>query len=95
MGAVLGKKLASLGRDRQVVCITHLATLAACGNDHWTVTKEVSQQRTRTVVHRLTDAERVTEIARLVGSPSGGDQSLGVRHAQEMLKSSHQKISKR
>jgi DNA repair protein RecN (Recombination protein N) len=85
LGAVLGKKLARLARGRQVLCVTHLATIAACADVHWVVEKEVRKDRTRTHARRVAEAERAAEIARLVGS-APGDQ--GLRHARDLLDAS-------
>lgn len=84
LGAVLGKKLAELARGRQVLCITHLATIAARADGHWAVSKEVKNDRTRTRVRGLTDEERVVEIARLFGA-TGDTADVGLRHARELL----------
>ncbi|MBK8574949.1 MAG: hypothetical protein IPN90_04440 [Elusimicrobia bacterium] len=91
VGGVLGKKLSALGRGRQVLCVTHLATLAACADAHWTVEKEIKGDRTRAVLRKLTEAERPVEIARLFGSSSGGDAAIGLRHAKELLATSRVK----
>ncbi|MBL0059573.1 MAG: DNA repair protein RecN [Elusimicrobia bacterium] len=88
LGGVLGKKLAALGRGRQVLCVTHLATIAACADAHWTVEKEIKGDRTRANLRRLTEAERPAEIARLFGSAPGADTSLGLRHAKDLLATS-------
>jgi DNA repair protein RecN (Recombination protein N) len=85
---VLGKKLAALGRGRQVLCVTHLATIAACADAHWTVEKEIKGDRTRAMLRRLTEAERPAEIARLFGSAPGADATLGLRHAEDLLATS-------
>jgi DNA repair protein RecN (Recombination protein N) len=84
LGAVLGKKLAELAEGRQVLCITHLATIAARADGHWSVSKEVKNDRTRTRVRGLTDEERVVEIARLFGT-AGDTADVGLRHARELL----------
>jgi DNA repair protein RecN (Recombination protein N) len=88
VGSVLGKKLAALGQGRQVLCVTHLATIAACADIHWNVEKEIKGDRTRAVVRMLSDEERPAEIARLFGSASGARAEIGLRHARELLASS-------
>lgn len=72
-GRVLGEKLWELARRRQVFCITHLPQVAAYGDDHVTVVKEVSEGRTRTVVRRLEGAARFEEVAQMLGGHRAGD----------------------
>jgi DNA repair protein RecN (Recombination protein N) len=80
----VGRKLAEAGKTRQVVAITHLAPVAACGGTHFVVRKAVEDGRTRTFVAEVSGAEREAEISRMLG----GDDGSGVvlRHAQELLK---------
>jgi DNA repair protein RecN (Recombination protein N) len=91
VGGVLGKKLSALGRGRQVLCVTHLATIAACADSQWTVEKEIKGERTRAVVRKLSEEQRPAEIARLFGSASGTDAAIGLRHAEELLAASRTK----
>lgn len=70
VGAVVGEKLWSLGRQHQVFCVTHLPQLAAYGNQHYRVYKEVRDGRTLTHVMNLEDAERITELANMFGGES-------------------------
>ncbi len=91
VGGVLGKKLSALGQGRQVLCVTHLATIAACADAHWTVEKEIKGDRTRTVLRKLAESERPAEIARLFGSAPGADAAIGLRHAKELLATSRVK----
>lgn len=84
LGSLLGRKLARLAAQRQVLCITHLATIAACAGAHWSVAKVVKNDRTRTLVRRLSEEERVGEIARLFGA-GGETADIGWRHARELL----------
>ena len=70
VGAVVGEKLWSLGRQHQVFCVTHLPQLAAYGNQHYRVYKEVRDERTLTHVMNLEDAERITELANMFGGES-------------------------
>ncbi len=80
---VVGEKLSSLASLHQVLCITHLPQIACQGNNHFLVKKEVKNGRTRTIVTKLTPAERVSEIARLLG----GRKTTGhaTAHAKAML----------
>ncbi len=68
VGAVVGEKLWQLGRQHQVLCVTHLPQLAAFGDQHFRVLKRVESGRTQTVVERLDDAARQEELAQMLGA---------------------------
>jgi DNA repair protein RecN (Recombination protein N) len=67
VGDLIGRKLAEIATERQVLCITHLAQIAARGDNHLKVRKEASEERTLTRVERLEGDLRVDEIARMLG----------------------------
>lgn len=79
----VGRKLAETARRRQVLAITHLPPVAACGERHFAVRKEVAGGRTRTDVRPLNADERVEEIARMLGGRES--TSVALRHAAELL----------
>jgi len=83
----VGRKLQRLGQHAQVLCITHLPQIAACGATHFQVTKRVTGGRTVTTVTRLTGAEREEELARMM---AGGTLSKGVLASAAELLSSRQ-----
>jgi len=87
MGPVLGRKLARLGKTHQVICITHLASIAAAAGVHFAVEKEVKRDRTRSTVRRLSEEERVPEIARMLGGAAARSdkKSVSVEHARVLL----------
>jgi DNA repair protein RecN (Recombination protein N) len=64
---VVGRLLAQLGEHRQVLAVTHLPQVAACGAQHFTVAKTSSKQGTTSSVRALSKAERVDEVARMLG----------------------------
>lgn len=66
----VGAKLRLAAANRQIVVITHLAPVAACGAHHFAVRKSVADGRTSTGVAPLDAESRVTEIARMLGSPT-------------------------
>jgi DNA repair protein RecN (Recombination protein N) len=80
---VVGKKLSSLARHHQIICITHLPQIAKFGDHHFNISKHVVRERTRTTITRLTESERVTEIARMLGGEKITRATLN--HAREML----------
>jgi DNA repair protein RecN (Recombination protein N) len=80
---VVGRKLARLSKDAQVLCITHLPQVAAHASTHFRITKEVRQDRTLTRVTRLIDAERIEEVARMLGGARVTDGARAT--AREML----------
>jgi DNA repair protein RecN (Recombination protein N) len=69
-GYVVGEKLWRLTPQHQVLCITHLPQVAAYGDCHYTVNKEVVGAHTRTTVRELVGDERVQEVAAMLGSNS-------------------------
>lgn len=79
---IVGHRLRSLGSSRQVLCITHLPQVASQGNHHMRVVKH-SDQDVDVIISPLGEAERVTEIARMLGGLEVTDQSLA--HAEQML----------
>jgi DNA repair protein RecN (Recombination protein N) len=68
IGSVVGRKLAAIGRRHQVLAVTHLPQIAACGDLHVRVAKRVEDGRTGTVVTTLDAQGRVDEIASMLGS---------------------------
>lgn len=80
---VIGRSIADIARHRQVLCITHLPQIAALADAHFVVDKTESRGRTHTSVKRLEQAERVEEIARMIGGIKVGDATR--RAAAELL----------
>ncbi len=76
VASVVGDKLAALGDRFQVLCITHLPQIAACGRTHFLIEKRVQGRRTVTGVTRLSDEARVAEIARMMGGAAAGQKAL-------------------
>jgi DNA repair protein RecN (Recombination protein N) len=63
----VGAKMEKLGRDHQLICITHLPQVAATASSHFVVTKDVSHGRTFSNLHEVTGKARQEEIARMLG----------------------------
>jgi len=82
-GDTVGKKLASLARYHQVLCITHLPQIACFGDQHLIVTKDVSSGRASTKVVMINGKDRVNELAAMLGSQ--GDAKSMVSGAQDLL----------
>ena len=80
---VVGNLLRELGKQAQIICVTHLAQVASQGNQHLKVIKEGNDLDVETTVVTLDEAERIEEIARMLGGISVTDQSLA--HAEEMF----------
>ena len=80
----VGHKLRAVAESRQVIVITHLAPVAACGQRHVVVRKGVAAGRTTTHVVLLDDSERAAEITRMLGG-AGGTDAAG-RLAEELLR---------
>jgi len=80
----VGKKLAELSHERQVLCVTHQAQIAAFAANHLFISKSVRDDRTYTQVDILDDEGRVKELARIVGGEHITDTALS--HAAELLR---------
>ena len=72
VGIVVGEKLWNLSHQHQVMCITHLPQLAAYGDQHYKVTKEIMNGRTHTEALLIQGAERQNELAQMLGPVSEG-----------------------
>ena len=81
----IGKKLAEVARHRQVICVTHLAPVAACAAHHYRIYKTVEDGRTFTRVEELTRPQRVQELARIMVGENITESAL--TSAEEMLES--------
>ncbi|HCY88198.1 MAG TPA: DNA repair protein RecN [Desulfobacteraceae bacterium] len=80
----VGLKLKELGDRHQVICITHLAQIARYGSHQYRIFKQVKNQRTATSIIPLsTEAERIEEIARMIGGQEITDATRA--HARELL----------
>jgi DNA repair protein RecN (Recombination protein N) len=66
----IGAKMQTLGRDHQVICITHLPQVAAAASSHFVVTKDVMRGRTFSNLREVTGKSRQEEIARMLGGKS-------------------------
>ena len=81
----VGRKLSKLARFHQIICITHLPQIAKFGNNHFRITKNVSQGRTITSINPLNEKDRIKEMARMLGGMEITKTTL--EHAREMLQS--------
>lgn len=78
----LGKYLSGLSEKKQVICITHLASIAVKGDNHIRVVKKVSGERTCSEAAVITGEDRVNEIARML---SGTESTISAAHARTLL----------
>ncbi len=81
----VGKLMQQLGRDRQVMAVTHLPQVAACADHHLVVAKHRQGQATLSTVAAVLGEQRVAEIARMLGGERLSGTTLA--HAKEMLQS--------
>ncbi len=79
----VGRLMRQLGRDRQVLAVTHLPQVAASADHHLFVSKKADAQGTASEVRVIADETRVQELARMLGGDRLSDASLA--HAREML----------
>ncbi|PYL06704.1 MAG: DNA repair protein RecN, partial [Verrucomicrobia bacterium] len=79
----VGAKMRTLGRDHQVICITHLPQVAAAGSSQFVVTKDVVRGRTYSRLHEVTAEARQEEIARMLGGKTDSALKLAKAGKQE------------
>jgi DNA repair protein RecN (Recombination protein N) len=80
----VGKKLKSLARANQVLCITHLPQIASFADHHYLIEKRETAGRTKTLIRALTAAEQTEEIARMLSGEKLTETSR--QHAEQLLK---------
>jgi len=80
----VGKKLKSLSRSNQVLCVTHLPQIATFGDHHYVIEKKESGGRTRTTIRAVTGEERTEEVARMLSGAKLTETSR--KHAEQMIK---------
>ncbi len=78
----VGEKMRQIARKRQVLCVTHLPQVAAAATAHYLASKQVKGGRTVSEISLLSESERVTELARMLG----GQTDSARKHAAAMLK---------
>ena len=79
----VGRLMKQLGVDRQVLAVTHLPQVAACADQHLVVAKRLQGQNTESSVTEVVDADRVAEVARMLGGAQVTQATI--LHATEMI----------
>lgn len=77
----VAEKMKQIARNHQVLCVTHLAPIAAKGDYNYFINKEIIENETKTKVRLLTEEETIEEIARIA---SGNVTELAIKHAKEL-----------
>ncbi len=80
----VGRKLKSLARANQVLCVTHLPQIATFGDHHFVIEKKEFGGRTRTSIRQVTGEERTEEVARMLSGAKLTETSR--KHAEQMIK---------
>jgi len=83
---MLGEEIKKLSRERQVICITHLASIASKADYHYFVDKVLEEGRVKTRIRLLDEEGRLKEIARML---SGRVSDIALKHAKEILEGGH------
>ena len=86
-GSVVGKKITKISKHNQVLCITHLAQIASFGDSHYKIVKTEDDTHTYTTIYYLNEEERVSEIARMIGSIS--NNNFANLHSIELITESN------
>jgi DNA repair protein RecN (Recombination protein N) len=80
----VGKKLKTLSRGNQVLCVTHLPQIATFGDQHYVIEKKETGGRTKTGIRPVTGEERTEEVARMLSGAKLTETSR--KHAEQMIK---------
>jgi DNA repair protein RecN (Recombination protein N) len=80
----VGRKLKSLARSNQVLCVTHLPQIATFADHHYVIEKKERSGRTRTTIRLVSGEERTEEVARMLSGAKLTDTSR--KHAEQMIK---------
>lgn len=88
--SIVGRKLYQIAKNHQIICITHLPQIAASGDTHYRIYKEETDSSTFTTVEKLSAAETIDEIARLLGGENITETTR--KSAVELMELTKQKI---
>jgi DNA repair protein RecN (Recombination protein N) len=80
----VGKKLKSLARANQVLCVTHLPQIATFGDHHYVIEKKESAGRTSTTIREVTGEDRTEEVARMLSGAKLTETSR--KHAEQLIR---------
>ena len=79
----VASKMKKIAQNHQILCITHLASIAAKGDNNYYISKEVENGKTRTKVEKLNEEKTIKEIARIA---SGDINDISLEHAKQLRK---------
>ncbi len=82
MALVVAEKMASIARERQVICVSHLPQIAAMGDQNYLISKHTKNGVTTTNVTRLSEEQKIAEISRLSG---GIESASSEKYAQDLI----------
>lgn len=80
---IVGKKLLNLAREKQIICITHLPQIAALSEAHYKIEKIVRDGRTKSFIKRLSEDEKIYELARIIGGSQLTEKTI--ENAKEII----------
>lgn len=83
----VGRKMKELAKQVQVFCVTHLAAVAACSDQHFIVEKKQSAHTTTTSIHKLTTQERIKELAMISNNATSDSALLAAKELLEKAQS--------
>ena len=78
----VAEKLKAIAKSHQVLCITHLAPIAAKGDNNFYINKQIEDGKTKTRVKKLNKEEKIKEIARIA---TGEITEVSLKHAQHLI----------
>ncbi len=82
-GLKIARKLYDVGTKKQVLCVTHLASIASIADNHYLINKSHTEESTFTIIEKMNEEERRREIARIIGGENITETSL--KNAEEMI----------
>lgn len=86
-GAKIARKLYDVAQNKQVLCVTHLASIAAMADNHYLINKSHTEEKTFTQISKMSTDERQAEIARIVGGDDVTDTSI--KNAKELIENAN------
>ena len=79
----VAEKMSLISKKHQLLCVTHLPQIAAMADTHFRIEKITKEEKTSTIIHKLSEVERFEELARMLGGAKVTDITL--KHAKEMI----------